>query len=70
MKTLDELIELAGGLSCLAKIAGVNHSTIAASWRRTGRVPVERAQKIAIGLSIPLHEIRPDIWPPVSADAA
>lgn len=60
--TLDEIIAKAGGVTELAKIAEVHHATISATWRRKGRVPVERAQRISIALSIPLHEMRPDIW--------
>ena len=60
--TIDELIALAGGVTRLAEIAGVDHSSVSASWRRTGRVPVERAHRISEALSIPLSEIRPDVW--------
>lgn len=65
--TLDELIRRAGGVSSLARIAGVNHATISATWRRTGRVPVERAHAISEGLDIPLSDIRPDVWRPVGS---
>lgn len=60
--TVDEIIEAAGGVTKLAKIAGVDHSTISASWRRSGRVPVDRAHAISEALAIPLHKIRPDVW--------
>lgn len=59
---IDELIAKAGGVAKLAEIAGVNRASISASWRRSGRVPVERARRISEALRIPLHEIRPDIW--------
>lgn len=62
--TIDEIIRVAGGVTKLAEIAGVNHATISASWRRTGRVPVERALLLHAKLNIPLHEIRPDVWQP------
>lgn len=60
--TLEEIIDAAGGVAELARIAGVNHATISATWRRKGRVPVERARPISDALGIPLHKIRPDIW--------
>jgi transcriptional regulator with XRE-family HTH domain len=70
MKTIDEIIEVAGSLSELAKVAGVDHSTVI-WWRRNGdRVPtVDRAKRISEGLGIPLYELRPDIWasPPEAA---
>lgn len=62
--TIEELIVAAGGVSRLAEIAGVDHSSVSASWRRTGRVPVERAHRISEALQIPLSEIRPDVWRP------
>lgn len=65
--TLDELIARAGGVGQLARIAGVDHSTISSSWRKRGRVPVERALIIHEKLSVPLHEIRPDVWLPRAA---
>ncbi len=69
MMTLEELIAAAGGVTRLAQIAGVNHSSVSASWRRTGKVPVERAHRISEALAIPLSKIRPDVWrPEVAAD--
>jgi DNA-binding transcriptional regulator YdaS (Cro superfamily) len=62
--TLDEIIELAGGVTKLAELANVDHSTISSGWRRTGKIPVERALLIHDKLAVPLHEIRPDIWRP------
>lgn len=60
--TLDEIIDRAGGVTRLAEIAGVDHSTISSGWRKTGRIPVERALAIHDRLGISLHEIRPDVW--------
>ena len=65
--TIDEIIAAAGGVGNLAVIAGVRHPTISASWRRTGRIPVERARLIHEKMGIPLHEIRPDVWLPKEA---
>lgn len=62
--TLEEIIAAAGGVGELARIAGVNHATVSATWRRRGRVPVERAIVVSDALNIPLHKIRPDIWRP------
>jgi DNA-binding phage protein len=64
MITLDDVIARAQGVTKLARIAGVSHSTVAGTWRRTGRVPVERARQVSNALNIPLHELRPDIWEP------
>jgi hypothetical protein len=60
--TIDELIAFAGGVSKLAESAKCDRVTIY-GWRRRGRVPVERARDISGALDLPLHEIRPDVWP-------
>jgi DNA-binding transcriptional regulator YdaS (Cro superfamily) len=63
--TLDEIIARAGGASALADIIGVHRATIH-SYRRTEQqlIPAQYARKVAKALSIPLHEVRPDMWPP------
>lgn len=63
--TIDELIAAAGGVNSLAQIAGVDRTSVSVSWRRTGRVPVERAHRISEALAIPLSDIRPDVWRPI-----
>lgn len=68
--TLDDIAALAGGVNKLAEIAGVHQTTVSASWRRSGRVPVDRAHRISEALGIPLHEIRPDVWRAPTTEAA
>src|SRR6185437_12204503 len=63
---LDQIINAAGGIGPLAALAGVQYATVSVSWRRTGKVPVERAWVIHEALGIPLHELRPDVWRPVN----
>jgi DNA-binding transcriptional regulator YdaS (Cro superfamily) len=71
MMSINDIITVAGSLSKLAKIAGVDHSTVI-WWRQHGdRVPtVDRAKRINEALNIPLHELRPDIWPAPASVAA
>jgi DNA-binding transcriptional regulator YdaS (Cro superfamily) len=59
--TVDEIISAAGSVGKLARLTNVSHSSVC-DWRRASRIPVERALKIHEELSIPLHEIRPDVW--------
>lgn len=68
--TLDEIIAVAGGVTKLAAAANVDHSTISSGWRRTGRIPVERALLIHEKLAIPLHDLRPDVWQAPRPDEA
>ncbi|MGH7053792.1 MAG: 4-hydroxyphenylacetate 3-hydroxylase N-terminal domain-containing protein, partial [Stellaceae bacterium] len=56
---LDEIIARAGGVGRLAEIAGVDHSTISASWRRTGKVPRGRAGRIAAALGLRPEDVCP-----------
>lgn len=43
----------------------------AAAVCRWKRIPAERAQMISKALGLPLHELRPDLWPaPVESEAA
>ena len=64
--TVDEIAAKAGGVTRLAELIGVSHSSVC-DWKRVERVPVERALAIHEKLSIPLHEIRPDVWRPENA---
>lgn len=67
--TVDDIILKAGGVGELAKLLGVSHSSVC-DWRRAGRIPVPRALVINEKLSVPLREIRPDIWPADKPQAA
>ena len=64
--TVNEIIEVGGGVGRLAALLGVSHSSVC-DWRRIERVPVERALAIHEKLAIPLSEIRPDVWRPTQA---
>jgi DNA-binding transcriptional regulator YdaS (Cro superfamily) len=66
--TVDEIISEAGGVGELAKLSGVSHSSVC-DWRRANRIPVARALVISERLSIPLYQIRPDIWAPATEAA-
>lgn len=59
--TVDEIIELAGGVGKLAELLGVSHSAVC-DYRRWDRIPVARARTIHEKLGVPLHEIRGDVW--------
>lgn len=60
-------ITLAGGGVALAKACGVRKEAVQ-QWKLAG-VPPRRAMQVAAITSLPLHEIRPDIYPaqPVAA---
>lgn len=62
--TLDEIIGRAGGPEALADIIGVNRATVH-GYRHTKKqlIPAQHCRKVAEALDIPLHEMRPDLWP-------
>lgn len=60
-------IQVAGGGAALAKACGVRKEAVQ-QWKSAG-IPPLRAQQVAAVTKLPLHEIRPDIYPaqPVAA---
>jgi len=64
MLTIDEIAERAGGIGKLAEILGIHWSTVCGFKRtRAAQLPPRHARVVAEALDIPLHEIRPDLWP-------
>lgn len=60
--SVDDVIEIAGGIIELAKAAGVDRTSVY-GWQRKGVIPHARVYAINLALGIPLHELRPDLWP-------
>jgi DNA-binding transcriptional regulator YdaS (Cro superfamily) len=58
---LDMAIAKAGGAPALAKLLGLERSTVYL-WRK-GRVPAERVPEIEAKVGIARHQLRPDLWP-------
>lgn len=54
-------IQVAGGGAALAKACGVRKEAVQ-QWKSAG-IPPLRAQQVAAVTKLPLHEIRPDIYP-------
>ena len=57
---LLRVIELYGGSRALAASLEISNQAV---WRWE-RIPHERARAISKHTGIPLHELRPDVWPP------
>lgn len=66
---VSQIISRAGGPTKLARALGMDHSSVL-SWRKTGRIPAERVLAIEAATDIPRHELRPDIYPAPSSQAA
>lgn len=61
---LQKAIEIAGGRKQLAHAIGCNHSShIGVMLNRDKRTSVYYALKIHQATGVPLHELRPDIYP-------
>ena len=61
--SLHELLMRRGRVKAIADALGIRTQAVS-QWRR---VPAEHAIVIADKLGIPLHELRPDLWPSPSA---
>jgi DNA-binding transcriptional regulator YdaS (Cro superfamily) len=55
-----------GRVNELAKATGLTKQAISA-WTR---IPAERAPAISEALGVPLHELRPDLWPVPEGESA
>lgn len=62
---LDLAIGRAGSAAALAKLLGLERSTVSL-WRK-GRVPAERVPEIEAKTGIPRHQLRPDLWSEAAA---
>jgi hypothetical protein len=63
---IQQVIDAAGGTKALAAHLGIKAPSIY-SWKR---VPAERARAVSKITGIPLHVLRPDVWPAPLAVAA
>jgi len=68
MNPSEKAVELAGGASELARIAGVSRQRVY-YWQKSGNISPMHCKKIVKGLrqrghKIYLHDLRPDIWGP------
>lgn len=62
IEPIERAVEAAGGVMKLARTLGVSRETVR-NWRAgTYRVSPEHAQAIERELSVPRHELRPDLW--------
>lgn len=60
---IAQIIRAAGGQSKIARRFGIQRQAVN-GWRR---VPAERALLVAEMSGLPLHKIRPDLYPPSAA---
>jgi DNA-binding transcriptional regulator YdaS (Cro superfamily) len=56
----------AGTIAALARALGVTRAAIH-QWRR---IPAERVISVEKATGVPRHELRPDLYPPIAAEAA
>jgi DNA-binding transcriptional regulator YdaS (Cro superfamily) len=57
---IQDAINRAGGLKCLAAAVGVSAPSII-GWRRRGEIPVDRLAAVSAATGIPAAELRPDL---------
>jgi DNA-binding transcriptional regulator YdaS (Cro superfamily) len=61
MKALDRAIEIAGGVSKLARRLNIDPSCVS-QWRRRKSVPPYMARAIETATGVTRHELRPDVF--------
>lgn len=59
---IAEIVNRAGGVTAVSKKIGRPIGTISA-WMTRNKVPAESARDFAAAVEVPVHEIRPDIFP-------
>lgn len=59
---ISEVITAGGGVKALGAKLGIAHTSVI-GWRQAGRIPAERCLAVSQATGIPLHELRPDIYP-------
>jgi DNA-binding transcriptional regulator YdaS (Cro superfamily) len=59
---LEEAIRRAGGVSALARALGITQPSVS-EWRARGMAPITRCPQIADLTEVPLHKLRPDVFP-------
>jgi DNA-binding transcriptional regulator YdaS (Cro superfamily) len=62
MNKVDMVIEAVGGQNKLAERMNVSRQVVYA-WTKTGIIPVRRVLKVSEVTGIPVHVLRPDIYP-------
>lgn len=65
---LDRAIAAVGGEAEFCKQFGIKQRSL--FYWRAGRLPAERAGQIAMITGVPVHELRPDIFPAPATQAA
>jgi len=56
---IEQIIKAGGGATAIARKLGIAHSSVL-GWRA---VPAERCMRVAALTGIPLHTLRPDVYP-------
>jgi len=63
-------VSLAKGQIRLAEICGCTQSNISQLLRRRSRLPGQFVLRTEAATGVPRHELRPDLYPPETADVA
>ncbi len=67
---LDRAIEVAGGMTKMAKALGLSGHAVVYQWKRT-RVPAEKCPDIEVLTGVRCEELRPDVnWAVLRTQAA
>jgi DNA-binding transcriptional regulator YdaS (Cro superfamily) len=69
MNGINKAIKKAGNANRLAKHLGVDRQLVI-YWRDNGKPAPEHCMKINAFTGVPLHDLRPDVYPPETQNKA
>lgn len=61
-KIVDVAIDAAGGTKATADLTGVSLQAVT-NWRARGQIPPQHCHSVSVSSGIPMHELRPDVFP-------
>ena len=67
---VSEIITALGGPTKAAEALGISNPSVVVNWRTRNSVPAQYVAAVTRLTGIPGHELRPDIFPAPTAEAA
>ena len=59
---IQEAIDAAGGQSALARLLGINRSSVN-EWKKRGKIPPTRVLAVEKATGVSRYKLRPDLYP-------
>lgn len=62
-RSVSEIVALAGGNSVIGRAVGVTPQAVS-QWIAAESIPASKVGRVAAMAGVPIHEVRPDLFPP------